>query len=394
MRWWLAPMLVTASAGCGTAVPTPTDTGTDFEVVCAEVNETASRVPVNLLLTIDRSGSMNDGDPPKWDAMSGALTTFLETPDAQDLRVGLRLWPDEDGCNDTECDATVCSQPQVEVASLEDEAHRTAILDQLVLLAPEDGGKTPMSAALEGARTWAQTVQASVPDEQVAIALLTDGIPNGCDESIENISTIAADALTDGAPTYVMGIEGSREEDVAQIALAGGTKSAFLVGGGTKAEADLLAALLAIQGDVLSCSYDFPMGAELDPARIRIELDIDGEMVRLPRVDDETMCADGGFFLTQDGARITLCDATCEALRDTLEAEIDIAIGCVCETDEDCPEDEMCEDNVCVPEDTAVDTSDPGLRVQGGATRCQHAPGFGLSWLALLGFAFVRRRTT
>ncbi|MEM6929086.1 MAG: vWA domain-containing protein, partial [Myxococcota bacterium] len=212
MRWWLGTTLLAASVGCDTGEPIEVDTGALTFEVCAEVQETANRVPVNLLLTIDRSGSMADGQPPKWDAMTSALQSFVDTPDAQQLRVGLRVWPADDGCNTDECDAEVCSQPQVPVGSLESEDQRTALLDEVAAGTPE--GDTPMSAALHGARTWAQRVQGEVPEEQVAIALLTDGIPNGCDESIDNISSIASDALDDGTPTYVLGIEGSRVEDV------------------------------------------------------------------------------------------------------------------------------------------------------------------------------------
>ncbi|MEN0063901.1 MAG: vWA domain-containing protein [Myxococcota bacterium] len=392
MRWWLGALSALMAMGCGSST-SPADTGTTeaFEA-CAEVQETASRVPVNLLLTIDRSGSMNDGDPvSKWDAMTSALGAFIESPEAEDLRVGLRWWPDADGCNNMECNTDACGMPQVDVGSLADVEQRTALLDEVAGTSPADEGGTPMSAALTGARDWAQDVQGAVPDEQVAIALLTDGIPNGCDETVDGIASIAEAAFTDGAPTYVMGIEGSREADVNQIALSGGTAQAFLVGSGN-AEAELLEALVAIQGQALSCSYDFPKGAELDPAQIRIELDVDGMMMRLTRVADEASCTEDGFFLSKDGARITLCEATCTSLRETLDAEIDIAIGCVCETDDDCPDDETCEDNVCEPPPT-VDDADPtaGRRVQGGATTCATSPS-GAPWALAVGLLAVLRR--
>jgi len=391
VRWWLGIIAGISVPACGSDEPTETDPS-DFEV-CAEVSETADRVPVNLLLTIDRSGSMLDGEPvPKWEVMTSALRSFVDSEDAQQLQVGLRLWPTDDGCDTAECDALVCSMPQVSAAPLADGDHRDAILEQVDLLFPDEDGETPLSAALEGARTWAADVRRVAPDEQVAIALLTDGRPNGCDESIDDIAQIASDTLTDGSPTYVLGIEGSREADVDRIAAAGGTAEAFFVG--TKnGEEELLVALLEIQGSVLSCSYDFPEGKDLDPGRIRIDLVIDGEVTRLARVDDAAACTGEAFFLTNDGARITLCEDTCAAARETLESSIDIAIACTCEVDEDCPGDEECEEGICTPPDGEGDSGfDGSRRVQGGATTCASAPGLAPWWLALGLLAFVRRR--
>ncbi len=393
MRGWFGTMVLAVSMGCQTGEPIPADSGTVTFEVCETIRETASRVPVNLLLTVDRSESMSDGQPiSKWEAMTRALEAFVDTPDSQQLRVGLRLWPADDGCNSEECDVDACSAPQVAVGPLTDDAQRKRLLDEVAGQGP--AGETPMSAALEGARAWASDVRQAVPKEQVAIALATDGMPNGCDESIENISGIAATALADDVPTYVLGIEGSRESDVDEIATAGGTEQAFLVGS-DNAEAALLEALLLIGGDVLSCSYDFPMGEELDPARIRVLLEREDESVRIPRVDDEAACDEGGFYLTEDGSRITLCDVTCEEVRDVLEGEIDIAIGCVCETDDDCPDDETCQDNVCVPDEDDPDEDGPSgePRVQGGATRCQTGSGL-TPWGLPIGLLLVvaRRR--
>ncbi|MEM6928324.1 MAG: hypothetical protein AAF602_15430, partial [Myxococcota bacterium] len=177
------------------------------------------------------------------------------------------------------------------------------------------------------------------------------------------------------------------------IATRGGTEQAFFVGT-DNAESELLDALLAIQGDVLSCSYDFPMGKELNPARIRVELEIEGEPTRLRRVDGPDACDDGGFFLSEDGDRITLCEPTCDEVRDVLSGEIDIFIGCTCETDDDCPENETCEDNVCDPVEPGEGDDDPAgePRVQGGAARCQTGTGLAPVWLGLGLIGLLRRR--
>lgn len=388
MRYTVSATLAMAALACGSDPEAISDTGV-FEV-CAEVRETAQLVPVNLLLTVDRSGSMNDGKPiPKWSAVTRAVRSFVENPAAEQLNVGLRVWPDDEGCNKDDCDAAVCSEPQVPVGSLADPDQRDALLAELESGDPR--GNTPMSAALEGAASWARRVQDVVPDEQVTVALVTDGIPNGCDESIDRIAQTAAGAFASGIPMFVMGIEGSRESDVDAIAAAGGTDEAYLVGTSV-AETALLEALLAIQGEVLSCIYDFPEGAELDPDRIRVEVERDGELVLLERVDGDLGCLgnDLAWFLSDDGRRITLCDATCDAVRDTLQAQIDIEIGCVCVVDDDCPENERCEDNLCQPDPEGE--RQPEGRVQGGAGKCNHAPTVPAAWVGLLLLLGLGRR--
>ncbi|MBX2799968.1 MAG: hypothetical protein KTR31_19970 [Myxococcales bacterium] len=410
MRWALGTALLTTGVcGCGeidstnvnSVTPTdPTGWETQFEV-CAEVREEATLVPVNLLLTVDRSGSMADGKPmSKWEATTRAVTAFLEAPDAGRLQVALRMWPDDDGCNGDECNDLVCSQPQVPAAPLSDEDHRLAVVDALQAGKPD--GNTPLSAVLEGARGWASDMQVNAPDEQTAVLLVTDGLPNGCDESIANISSIAYDTFADDTPVYVVGIDGSAESDVDDIASGGGTGAGYFVGS-DDVEADLLEALLDIQGDVLGCTYAFPDGDTLNPDLIRVDAVVQGAVELLPRLFGEAECdVDGWGWFLSDKDRITLCDESCERLQAVQDVSVEIAIGCECEVDEDCPDDHVCEDNACVPcegddcpgADTNLGGGGDGSRnVQGGAWNCSTLGPAGTGWVVvLLGVALIGRR--
>ena len=108
--------------------------------------------------------------------------------------------------------------------------------------------QTPTSAALGGAAKWARAYQLAHVDEATAIVLVTDGEPEGCDTNIGNIAAIAADAYaTNGVRTFVIGLSGSNETALNQLAAAGATKQAVFVADGATVTQDLLASLNAIR---------------------------------------------------------------------------------------------------------------------------------------------------
>jgi hypothetical protein len=370
--------------GCGqhgaTAPAVETGWETDFEA-CAELREEATRLPATLFLSVDSSGSMDDGEPvSRWDAATGAFTTFFGDPEAGDLGVALRMWPDLGGCDELSCDAAACGQPQVLVSDLGDPAHRQALIDALEARIPE--GPTPLSAALAGAAGWARDRRAAFPGEQVAIAVVTDGEPNGCDEDIDAIASLAAQSAADGTLVFAVGIEGSNEAQIDQIAQQGGTGAGYFVGSGA-VEAELLAALQDIRGQVLACTFALPEGGAIDDDRVRLEYLDGGQPVVVPRVAGPGACAVGGWYL--EGGSITLCPSTCIQVQDLPEVTLEIAVGCECEVDSDCPELEVCARNLCVPCEGAACQSDVaglGGSVQGGALLCGSAPG-AVGWLAL-----------
>lgn len=420
---WVLSFACLSTLGCGQSAdvvgdrnqvpPPPEDTGwtTDFEA-CATERVQASRIGTNLFLTVDTSCSMAnpvDGDPDTslWDAAASAFSGFFSDPSSESLDVALRLWPTSDGCDHNSCDADICAVPQVSLGSMSDPTHRQTLLDQLENTSPS--GYTPMHAALDGAVRWASAQQAAAPDEQVAIVLVTDGEPNGCDEDIDNIAGLAATAASAGIPVFAVGIEGSNPDQIDQIAAAGNTGAGFFVGSAA-AEADLRAALEAIQGQVLSCSYTFPEtstdGSPLSPDLVRVVVEIDGETTLVGRVRDASACAAGGWYLDDPAqpSTITLCPSTCTEMQEIADVALDIDVGCVCVSDDDCPGDDVCAPEGCVTPcegPDCIDTAVPpdavrGFQaVQGGAFNCAAAPVpaslvFGLVGLLAVG---VRRRT-
>lgn len=314
----------------------------DPNSACAVGAEATHLKPVNMLIMFDRSGSMNDNN--KWPQAAAALTTFFQDPGSAGLGVALRFFPDDlpvAGCMDTDCSASACSQPLVTLGDLTADpapadTQEAALVSAVDMAAPDARPRsgTPLYAALDGAEQWAAATHASHPDDNTVVVLVTDGNPNGCDESIPDIAQLAADALaTNGVLTYAVGIEGSNAADMDTIAQAGGTSAGIFIGAGN-AEADLLAALDSIRGQSLSCDFAMPQGTvdnPVDPTRINVNYAPGGGTALLiGQTSSASACDTGGWYYDNATAptRIFLCPNTCSVVQADPNASLQIVLGC------------------------------------------------------------------
>lgn len=299
---------------------------------CAETSAEATLVPVNMFLTVDKSGSMGDNN--KWNNAKAAFISFFQDPGAGNMRVALRFWPDN-GCDGTSCNVGVCSQPQVDVGALSDQAHAQALIDAFNSKSPSGG--TPMSAALGGATKWAADYTASTNgSEKVVVVLLTDGEPNGCDENINNIAALAEDAYQSaGVLTFAVGLAGSNQTDMNTIAMSGQTTQGFFIGNGN-AQADLLAALKQIQKTTVACEFQMPQpgpGQVVDPTRVNVKYTPNGgSSVVLGQVPNAGACTDqtGGWYYDDPNQphSIKLCPSTCATVQADQGSKMEIVVGC------------------------------------------------------------------
>jgi hypothetical protein len=166
--------------------------------------------------------------------------------------------------------------------------------------------------------------------------LVTDGEANGCNDSIDDIAQLSADAFAaDQIRTYAIGLTGSQEGDMDQIAMAGGTDQGIFVADGNMATQQLKDALGKIRGEVLDC--DFPMpeakaGVEVDPGKINVNYTPGGGMVTtLTQVADETGCTTGQSWYYDNPSgptRIILCKSTCDTITADPMASLQILLGC------------------------------------------------------------------
>src|SRR6185369_9365342 len=160
------------------------------------------------------------------------------------------------------------------------------------------------------------------------------------DTDIGHIAALSAAAYADeGIRTYAIGLTGSREADMDQIAVAGGTTEGIFISDGANTKQELLDALSAIRGQVLDCDFAMPTpmpGVEVDKALINVTYTpTGGQPMTLKQVANEASCAGEGWYYDDPATptRIVLCSATCASATVDVSASLDILLGCATTTD-------------------------------------------------------------
>lgn len=325
---------------------------------CAGTSVKAEKIPLDMYIMLDQSSSMSDpaGQGTKWTETSNALNAFVSQPEAAALGLGIQYFglPAGGGSCPTACtvdaDCGACAPcffgfclnavgdscaaadyatPEVEIAT----NNGAAISASIGAHGPTTS--TPTSAALQGAvdhaKAWAQTH----PDHVVIALLATDGDPTECDTNLGNINAIAANAFggTPSIRTFVIGI-GSIDA-LNGIAAAGGTGMAFITDQ-ADTQMQFLAALNAIQGTALACSYLIPVPENGTPDFGSVNVQYtpgDGSPPEvIPNVSDASQCPPTGNAWYYDNpaapTQIILCDPTCATVSSDTMGSIDIVLGC------------------------------------------------------------------
>jgi hypothetical protein len=239
---------------------------------CVATTPETVRLPPDVLIVLDRSGSMKDqldgtickngcGPNSKWTQMTDALVSFIPTVDTT-VNWGLKLFGSSDGAGS--CDVT----PAIEVAPRA--TNSTAIAAAIGQALP--GSSTPTTAAVTNAASYLSGLADGNPK---FILLATDGIPTcgavmcapgviqmgnqaQCDDA-NAIAAVTAAHDTKHIPTFVIGIgtsKGGGDATLTAMAQAGGFPRA-----GTPAyypvesASELTAAFQAITGMVGSCTF-------------------------------------------------------------------------------------------------------------------------------------------
>ena len=342
-----------ASAGGVGLVELPSEgsggkTVVDPNAACAQGTASATLSGVNLFVMFDRSSSMNQmasQNGSRWQLTSAALDAFFASPNAAGMQLALRFFPHDlpaAGCNQDGCDLNACATPLVALAGLTADAapadaHEASLIQATAMSTPGMAGQgTPIFAALGGALQWASAQRQKTPDQNSVVVLVTDGEANGCDTDMGHISALAAKALADaGVRTYAIGLTGSQEADMDQIALAGGTTKGIFISDGVNTKQELLDALAAIRGQVLDCDFAMPVpkpGLAVDKALINVNYTpTGGTQTTLPQVASQAACsASGGWYYDDPAAptRILLCKSSCDQVTVDTKASLDILLGC------------------------------------------------------------------
>jgi hypothetical protein len=346
-----------ADTSSTTAVQPPDNCGeVDFELVA---------VPPNVVLVLDKSGSMvsdndadgdgefdgfwdHDADPmtpviSRWNSLYNVVDFVVTNFDAQ-INFGGVLFPSADATSQYSASACVVEDvPEIPVGPANGVAILAGIPDALDV---DIRGATPATAGIQTALDHLETLDPTVPQ---FLILVTDGAANCSADHPDppdllevydsNLPTLVGTAFSDrDVPTFVVGIDIVDEEvgvgndgipeantfvELNAVAEAGGRAKAgsekFF---NTVNEIELMEALGEIAGQVVSCVIP------LDPAPENpdfVEVEIGG--VAVDKVDDcDTQ--DGWVYVNPAGPydALQLCGSACDAY---VEAGlVDATYGC------------------------------------------------------------------
>lgn len=326
--------------------------GLNPDAACASSVFQGERVPLDMYIMMDKSGSM--GSQGFWDPVRTAITDFVNAPESAGIGVGIQFFPKDSGgpsCSPFPpcappcvpfglicvpnvggglCDPNDYLPPAVTIQPLPGAA--PLIVNAMGMQMP--GGGTPtvpaMQSALQAAGGWAQ----QFPGRKIIIVLATDGSPNDCNSSVQGVAQIAAQGAnaTPSVQTFVIGMGAVAGLD--QIAMAGGTGSALIVDPASGGQ-DFLDAMNQIRGQALGCDFgiEAPAGEMIDPSQVNVLFTPPGQPDEIvPRaVAGAADCdpAQGGWYYDNPTAptQVTMCPASCDRVVQ-LQGTVQIQLGC------------------------------------------------------------------
>lgn len=294
---------------------------------------------LDIYIMFDQSGSMASdvGGMTRLQAVERAAESFLNDQESANIGIGIGYFgflP----VGQVSCDAASYQTPDVGITR--EHSRVIASLD-----AREPVGETPTAAAISGACGYATEFRRQNPSHAVVLLLVTDGIPEapascatgGCCPSLGDAVAAASACGRNGAgiKTYVLGV-GPALDNLDQIAAAGGTNKAYLVGD-QDVSRNVLDALDSIRGAAIPCELEIPTGnagQSLDYSEVNVLIgnrDCSAPLSPIYYVNDETSCdaSSGGWYYDDPDAPtlVKLCAASCAAVSDP-DATLRFSVGC------------------------------------------------------------------
>ncbi|HEX2870052.1 MAG TPA: vWA domain-containing protein [Polyangiaceae bacterium] len=298
------------------------DVTTD-DAVCAAQAYEGEAIPLDIYIMFDQSGSMlNDvGGLTRLDAVERATGTFLRDEASAAIRVGVGYFGFQP-IGQTSCQPEDFATPSVPV-TLDHEAVLRSLAER------EPTGETPTGAAIRGACGYAQAWKKANVGHSVVMLLLTDGEPKApmscstgaCCPTLDDAVQAAADCRQGepAIPTYVLGV-GPFLDNLQQIAQAGGTEHAYLIGD-QDVEQQVLRALNSIRSAAsIPCELRLPEptgGTALDYGLVNVAYqDSSCALSTIYNVPNDTSCdaTAGGWYYDDPTAptSVKLCGASCD----------------------------------------------------------------------------------
>lgn len=286
---------------------------------CGEKTFTAHSLPPNVMLVLDKSGSMHfetwfDGGVQKrrWESLHSVTTRLLKRLDGS-INFGLKLFPAL-GALESKDKSIACRVDEgVEVECGPNQAEK--VLAKMPGSYSEVYGDTPTVTGLNSAYKYLSTLD---DPNQEAIVLVVDGQTN-CGESNTALEELAAKSFGDKIPVYVVGIDLTSEvrASLSQVAARGGTKSVYNTGDSDA----LVSSLESILGGVVSCNIPLDSNPE-HPDEVEVRTRAGKLLTRLSDFSSCEAAAQAGersgwvFRDTNPSYRqIELCGSSCKNYR-------------------------------------------------------------------------------
>lgn len=331
------------------APPSSTDPSQPTEDAnCGLVPISVARKPADLLLVLDRSGSMREhkvtganGDQvTRAQAAKDAVDSIVEKTQAG-IAWGLKMFPEGDA------DYCVVTADKVDVGlALDNFAAIAGVVDP----DPFDGDGTPTAAAVSAAHDY---LKGQVHDDNPKYLILaTDGEPSDDDKNQctgkwaePDVRTAAvkavATAASDGIKTFVIGVNTSSSANVTlnRLVQAGQTAAPPIAAGedvsSSKAARHyyaandaqgLLDALGQIAGQVSDCSFHLTQPPPV-PSNVVVKVtDTSGQLVKVPA---DAGHSEGWDYTGDDHLTVTVYGSWCDRVKaPTGSNRVSIIFGC------------------------------------------------------------------